>query len=163
MEGWVWWAPAGAATLHIVEEFAFPGGFAAWDRRYRPNFAASITPRFHVIVNAMMLALCAGVGLQGPTPSGVAAWLTVAALLATNAVWHVVGAVRTRSYSPGMVTGILLYLPLALGGYPWFIRSGEASVGTAVIALAIGASYTLWVGRALHRWRARPSRGAGRP
>ena len=39
---------------------------------------------------------------------GVAAWLIVTTLLFANAVWHVVGSVKTRSYSPGVLTGLLL-------------------------------------------------------
>src|SRR5262249_5803750 len=53
--GWIWWAPLCAATLHIVEEFVYPGGFAEWDRAYRPAFRESITPRLHVVVNALLL------------------------------------------------------------------------------------------------------------
>lgn len=32
---WLFWAPLVAATLHIFEEFVWPGGFARWDREYR--------------------------------------------------------------------------------------------------------------------------------
>lgn len=48
---WLWWAPLAATTLHIFEEFVYPGGFAEWDRNYRPAVRKSITPRFHIIVN----------------------------------------------------------------------------------------------------------------
>ncbi len=89
------WAPMGAAGLHIIEEFIYPGGFAAWDRRYRPVLSASITPRFHIVINGLLLLLCYNVGAMGGTPIGIATWLTVAALLFSNAIWHVVGAVRT--------------------------------------------------------------------
>ena len=53
MLNWVFWAPLGAASLHIIEEFVYPGGFAAWDRRYRPGMRKSITPRFHIIINGL--------------------------------------------------------------------------------------------------------------
>lgn len=148
-----WW-PLGAALLHITEEFVFPGGFAAWDRAYRPGIRSSITPRFHVTVNALLLLVCVAVGLQGATSRGVAAWLTLAALLASNAVFHVVGAIRTRRYSPGMATGLALYVPLAAWGYPHFLRAGVASPATAAAAFAIGASYHLW-SAVVHARRAR--------
>lgn len=151
---WLFWAPLGAAGLHIVEEFVYPGGFAAWDRRYRPEIAKSITPRFHVIINALLLVLCFYVGALGTRPAGVAAWLTVMALLFGNAVWHTRGAIRTKSYSPGMVTGLLLYIPLTVYGYVRFLSSGQASVPTAIIAFAIGGSYPFW-SKALHKQRAK--------
>jgi uncharacterized protein with HXXEE motif len=141
---WVFWAPLCAASLHIFEEFVFPGGFAAWYRRYRPDIQKSITPRFLVIINALLLMLCYDVGALRSRSTGIGLWLMVTALLSSNAVWHVVGAVRTRSYSPGMITGLLLYAPLTFYGYAQFLRSGKASIATAIIAFAIGGSYHLW-------------------
>jgi hypothetical protein len=58
---WLWWAPLFAALAHIVEEFVYPGGFADWDRAYRPQYRSSITGRVHVIINAALIALCVSV------------------------------------------------------------------------------------------------------
>lgn len=166
---WLWWAPLGAAALHIVEEFVWPGGFAAWDRTYRPEIAASITTRLHVIVNAALLYLCFAVAVAGQ-PDGVltlggtrmrsvphawapAAWIGLAALLASNTAFHIAGAMKTRRYSPGIVTGIVLYLPLAVCGYWYFLSTGQISPLTAVIATAVGGSYHMWAALA-HRARA---------
>src|SRR5262249_22906746 len=137
-------------------------GFAAWDRQYRPGIRSSITPRFHLIINGLLLVLCFDVGELGPRPIGVALWLTVMALMCTNAGWHVLGAAKTRTYSPGMVTGVLLYVPLAVYGYVVFLASGEASPMTAIVAFAVGASYHLWA-RGLHRLRARRRKSAVEP
>jgi hypothetical protein len=167
---WIWWAPLVAASLHIVEEFVWPGGFAAWDRTFRPEIKASITPRLHVIVNAALLYLCLAVAVAGqpdgmltigsahlrsvPQAWGPALWIGVAALLASNTMFHVVGALQTRRYSPGIVTGVALYLPLAVAGYTYFIRTGQVSVTQALLATAIGGSYHLWAAWA-HSARAR--------
>jgi len=151
---WLYWAPFGAASLHIVEEFVYPGGFAEWDRRYRPGIRQSITPRFHVIVNGLLLVSCYDVWALRSSPWGPGVWLAVTTLLFANAVWHVVGTRASRAYSPGVVTGVLLYVPLTVLGYGYFLRTGLASVPTAVVAFLIGVSYQLWVGKALHRWRA---------
>jgi len=151
---WLFWAPLGAASLHLFEEFVFPGGFPSWYRGYAAGRRESITTRFLVIVNLLLLIVCYDIGALGPTPAGVALWLTVMALLAANAGWHVAAAIRSRSYSPGLVTGLALYAPLAVYGYARFIGSGQASVPTAGLAFAIGASYQLW-SNAFHRWRAR--------
>ena len=130
---WLWWAPLIAAALHITEEFALPGGFGDWDRAYRLSIRRSITPQLHVIVNVLLLALCISVGLAGfgetgatlgpvhvrnPIPPGLsdASWVALAALLFSNAVFHFVGTIRSRRYSPGVVTGVLAYMPLALFG-----------------------------------------------
>ena len=157
MTNWLYWAPFGAASLHIVEEFVYPGGFAAWDRRYRPGIRDSITGRFHIIVNGLLLVACYDVWALRARPIGVGAWLTVATLLFANALWHLIGSVTSRTYSPGVLTGLLLYMPLTVYGYGHFLRTGQASVATAIIAFAVGASYQLWM-NALHNWRARRAR-----
>ena len=157
---WIWWAPLVAAVLHIVEEFVYPGGFADWDRRYRPAVRASITPRFHVLINGALLLLCVQIGvLSGAVGTGaqalaVGAWLAVAALLFSNAVFHVVGTFQTRRRSPGVVTGVFLYVPMAVAGYWYFLRTGSASLATGVVAALLGGSYHLWAGIA-HAARAR--------
>jgi Protein of unknown function with HXXEE motif len=157
---WLWWAPLGAAVLHIVEEFFYPGGFAEWDRRYRPVVRVSITRRFHVIINGALLLACIQIGILGTASGadaraiGTALWLAIAALLFSNAVFHVVGSIRTRTRSPGVVTGVVLYVPLAVVGYTYFLRSGYASFPTAVVAAVIGGSYPMWAAL-MHRARAR--------
>jgi hypothetical protein len=84
---WLFWAPGGAALLHIIEEFVFPGGFAEWYRNYSPGIRSSITPRLLVILNALLLLAGVAVGVAGPTPHGVAGWLTLAGLLVSNAIF----------------------------------------------------------------------------
>ncbi|HWN83299.1 MAG TPA: HXXEE domain-containing protein [Candidatus Udaeobacter sp.] len=150
---WLYWLPLGAASLHIFEEFAFPGGFAAWYRRHRPGIERSITRRFLLIVNGLLLVLCYDVAALHDRPLGVFLWLLVAALLFANGLWHLRASLRTRSYSPGVVTGIVVYLPLALLGYLRFLRTGAVSPARAVLAFAIGASYQFWA-NLLHHWRA---------
>jgi len=157
MKSWLFWAPLVAALAHIFEEFVFPGGFAERDRAFRPSIRESITPRLHVVVNALLVLLCVSVGIDAPTPLGVPMWLAVSALLASNAVFHVVGTIRLRRYSPGVVTGAGLYLPLAVYGYVHFLGSGRATAGTAVTAAVIGGSYHAWAA-VMHARRARTRR-----
>ena len=153
------WSLAGAAVIHIFEEFAFPGGFKAWWCAYKPEIAASVSNRFLIMINAILIVFSVLVALatSAPKGNGFAAWLTLAALLFSNAIFHIMGAIQTRRYSPGMISGIVLYIPLAIYGFAHFLRSGQASVGTALIALAIGGSYH-FISFANHRRRARAVR-----
>jgi len=168
---WLWWAPLGAAVLHIGEEFIYPGGFASWDRNYRSSIQTSITPRLHFVVNALLLGACVSVGLSG-MPDGalvvggirlgspissslsVAGWLILAALLLSNAIFHLVGSCQTKRVSPGVRTGLLLYVPLALVGYWYFIQTRQVSALAAGASALLGGSYHFWASLA-HRWRAR--------
>ena len=153
------WSLAGAASLHIIEEFAFPGGFKAWWCAYKPDIAASVSNRFLIIINGILIAFSVIVALavSAPKGNGVAAWLTLAALLFSNAIFHIIGAIQTQRYSPGMISGIVLYIPLAIYGFAHFLRSGQASVGTALLAFAIGGSYH-FISFANHRRRALAAR-----
>jgi hypothetical protein len=161
---WIWWAPLVAAALHIVEEFVYPGGFARWDRAYRPDISASITSRFHVVINGLLPLLCAQVwelgwvDTTGARAVAGTAWLVVAALLFSNAVFHVVGSIQTKSRSPGVVTSVLIYVPLALYGYWWFVSSGRVLPVAALGAGIAGGSHHVWaklihVARAGRRFR----------
>jgi hypothetical protein len=155
------WSLTVAVLIHIFEEFAFPGGFKAWWCAYYPEIASSLTDRFLVVINVVLVLFSATVALaaQAPRGNGVAAWRTLAALLAGNTVFHIWGAIQTRRYSPGMLSGIALYIPLAVYGYRYFLRSGRASVGTALIAAVLGSSY-YFISMANHRRRAKATRKA---
>ncbi len=150
------WSLAGAASIHIIEEFAFPGGFKAWYQAYKPDIASSISNRFLIIINAVLLAFSVIVAfaVSAPHGNGVAAWLTLAALLFSNAIFHIVGAFQTKSYSPGMISGIVLYIPLAVYGFAHFLLGGQASTETALVAFVMGGSYH-FISLANHRRRAR--------
>ena len=154
------WSLAGAASFHIFEEFVYPGGFKSWWCAYRPETAVSVSNRFLVIITAALLAftVCVALAVQAPRGNGVAAWLTLAALLFSNAIFHVIGAFQSKRYSPGMISGIVLYIPIAIYGFMHFLRSGQASLlPTALVAAFIGGSYH-FISFANHRRRTRAAR-----
>ena len=138
------WLPAIAVAAHLCEEFVWPGGFADWYRRYRPVRASSVTTRFLVIVNALLVALALLPPLLGASPRGLAFWLVVAAIGAANALFHLWATISARMYSPGVVTGTLLYLPLAVLGYRKLVASGIVATGTVLQAVAIGIGFHVW-------------------
>ena len=138
------WLPLLAASAHIFEEFVWPGGFAEWYRRYDPAAAAGVTTRFLVGMNALLIFLCALPPLLGTTPRGVAFWLSASAVCAGNALFHCYAMWRMREYSPGVVTGVLLYIPLALLGFKLYLAEHSATVATAIQAVLFGAGYVYW-------------------
>lgn len=73
-------------------------------------------------------------------------------LMLINAFVHMAGAIRSRSYNPGLVTAVVLFLPF--GGYAWWriAASGAATAAEHVIGLAIGiAVHAIIVGYAIRR------------
>ena len=154
---WLFWTPLIAVSVHLFEEFVFPGHFPEWYVRYKPEIKKSATKRFLVIINVLLLILSYDVGALGPSEFGIVLWLGVMAMLAANGLWHFIGAVKTRSYSPGVLSGLLVYLPLAIYGYIYFLNSKQVSVFTVLIALAVGASYQMW-SNIYHRIRAQTTK-----
>jgi len=167
---WIWFVPLVAAVLHILEEFVYPGGFAEWDRNYRPGIRKSITRRFHIVINAALVIACINIALAGygeslrlgatGVRSGVSprfapiGWLVLAALLFSNAVFHIVGTVRSGRRSPGVISGVGIYLPMAAYGYFHFVSTGLVAPWLAVVAALVGSSYHFWAAL-IHKRRSR--------
>jgi hypothetical protein len=101
-----WWfaLPLIAASLHVCEEFVYPGGFRLWYASYRPEIASSLSARYLFVVNAIMLAVCTLVALAGPSVNGTANWFVITSILFWNAVFHIRAVFRTGRYSPGVIT-----------------------------------------------------------
>ena len=112
-----------------------------------------MTTSFLVKINTIFVLLPLLPALVGPRDQGLAFWLVVASVAATNGVFHLYATIRMRRYSPGLVTGILLYVPLAVLGYRWFVATGRLHAGTAIQALLIGPAYLFFSGWS-HRRRA---------
>ena len=137
---WVFIAMVGAAVLHVLEEYVYPGGFADWMRRSNPRFAQLITARFAVIINGLFLVLCV-VGAIAARTSPLLG-LSVAGLLFVNGCMHLGGTMRARRYVPGVASGVLLYIPLALYAFSLSISSGLVSPREAILAGGLGWSTT---------------------
>src|SRR3954470_5839823 len=105
------WLPLSAVVLHLIEEFAWPGGFGAWYRSHYPDRAKSLSNIFLVWINVLLLVMSVAAGLSYPRLYGVEMWLVVASVAAANGIFHLLATIRWKKYSPGLITGILLYLP----------------------------------------------------
>jgi hypothetical protein len=138
------WLPLLAVAAHLLEEFVWPGGFPDWYRRYRPERAASVTTRFLVIVNVVLVAIALLPPLLGPSPRGFAWWMMVAAIGAANAIFHLWATASRREYSPGVITGTFVYLPLAVIGALELVATQLVNIPTAIEAVVIGIGYHLW-------------------
>jgi len=136
---WIFWAFVGAAAIHIVEEFVYPGGFLASMRSFNPQFASSVTVKFAVIINSLFLLLCVAGAIVASRSLVLS--LSVASLLFLNALMHIVGAVKVRGYVPGVISGVLLYLPLSLYAYYLFASSGQLTFLGGIASGLLGVLY----------------------
>lgn len=140
---WAWLLPA-AYALHVVEE-AFGGhGLIEW-------MAAG---------GGVQLSMGAflGVNLVGVLVLSLAAWAVRrwrfwqwplvggATVLLANGIWHNVLCLTTRSYVPGVLTGLFLYLPV--GGFLLHRLRRTTSPWVLISAIAFGLvvhRVTLWL------------------
>jgi len=127
--------------LHVTEEFIVPGGFIAWDNLYRPQFRD--TPgSFYVNVNrlpliAAVLVVLGAFNYEGKyAATGLPSWLGFLTFMAWNAIFHLRGAIATKQYSPGMLTGLLLFVPCTVASYAHFIRVGAVHWYIAAVCVA---------------------------
>jgi Protein of unknown function with HXXEE motif len=131
----------GAAMLHVFEEYFYPGGFPDFMKGSAPAFAPFITDGFAILINGLFLVLCILGAILGS--SALVFSLSIASLLVFNGLTHLAGSLRARRYAPGIVTGLLLYLPLGITAYALFLRSGQLSVSQALLSGVLGIAYQL--------------------
>ena len=128
------WAVPACFGLHIVEEFFWPGGFPTWYQRYRP-WVAGTSQSYYYKANAIYFAGALLVPLASGGPRMVLIWSGI--LLCNLIFTHACGALRTRRYSPGIVTGCLLYVPLFAASCGYLLGRHVVSTQKALICLAI--------------------------
>ena len=136
---WIFQAFVGAAVLHIFEEYFYPGAFPDFMKRTLPAFAPFITTNFAIVVNGLFLALCilgAMVRMDAPIFG-----LSIAGLLTFNGLTHLMGSLRARSYAPGLISGLLLHIPLGITAYALFLNSGQLSITQALLSALLGVAY----------------------
>ena len=80
-------------------------------------------------------------------------WLALTALFFSNAVFHLRGTFKSRKRSPGVISGVGIYIPLAVYGYFHFVSTGLVSPWLAVVAALVGSSYHFWAA-IMHKRRA---------
>lgn len=102
------WLLVAAYAAHVLEEWF--GGFPEW----LALVAGGPLPRdaFLAINGVALVAMI--VVARAATRSDSRGWLAiaVAALLFVNGLLHILGSIATGVYSPGLITGAVLYLPL---------------------------------------------------
>ncbi len=136
---WVFSAFLAVSLVHMGEEYIYPGGFIDLMKRLNPRFAPLITVRFAVIINALQILLCIVALAVGR--NNLAFSLSVAGLLFFNGLIHLVGSIRVKGYAPGVITGVVLYLPLSLCAYYLFWSAGQLTLFEGIASGLLGMLY----------------------
>jgi hypothetical protein len=109
-DGALLWLFPPAYLAHLAEELWAGPGFPEW---FAAIAGASLPLRAFAAINAVAFALLIA-GIRVAVKRECAGWIAiaVATIVFLNALLHVAGSVLTGTYSPGLITGVILYLPL---------------------------------------------------
>lgn len=104
---WAWLFPL-SYLVHILEEYW--GGFPAWIARFWG--VESSSGNFLSWNGGALVMMMVGIVLVLKTKSY--RWLLVSfgTVVLINGMVHTVASVVTKSYSPGLISGLLLFIPL---------------------------------------------------
>jgi len=134
MEVWAWLALA-AYTLHIMEEFTLD-----WRNWARSVLGLPVEWNDFYITNAAVIIL--GFIQAQLANSYPIVPLSFAALMLINAVvFHILPVVATKNrFSPGTITAVLLFFPIAIGMYRFAAAHGMLTRGVLLGSMLGGAA-----------------------
>lgn len=128
------WICIACYGIHILEEFELN-----WRDWARSALRLPVEWSSFYVVNALVVVLgvcCAEVGWKQPAFA-----LTYPALMIINATFfHVGPTVTTRVFSPGLMTALFLFYPVAGWMYYAAWQDGVLSVSAALCSFILGAA-----------------------
>lgn len=146
--------------VHTFEEYTFPGGFIRWFNMQVmsspvANEPLSIKRAFFIdaVAGVVIILSIILIGTQ-------AMWLTLAAvsLMFINGTLHVMDSAVHGRYAPGMISSLLLNMPLGAYIIYFYVANGQATL------LDVGIAYVMgWLGHVFlyrdlrHRMKDYPS------
>jgi hypothetical protein len=131
-EIWLWVATA-AYGLHALEEFMLD-----WKDWANNVLKLPVDWPIFYVVNALVVVLgiiASAIGWRLPTLS-----LSFPALMLINAVFfHILPFAVKKKFSPGLISAVVLFLPIGTGLFYGANRDDVLSVMTVIGAFALGA------------------------
>ena len=102
------WPFVPAYAIHVAEEWF--AGFTTWVEQIAGSAMSDVA---FLTINAFAMALLV-VGVRAAARAEQNGWIavTIATIALTNTASHVAGALLTQSYSPGLISAVVLYVPL---------------------------------------------------
>ncbi len=137
------WSLPIAISLHVFEEFAFPGGLREWIKAYKPKRLKSNF--YYFIVNAAAIVVASIIALTANGSLGFRLFLYSVALMGGNGASHIRGAIQKKQYCPGTISACVLLLPLLVVSCWYFLKAGLVGLPRAVVFVGAGAFIGFYV------------------
>ena len=135
---WVLWVGVIAAALHVIEEYS--EGWVTWANfELGPRFGVTITEKdFFLGSRGLIFIALAGAAIGWWAP---AISLAVPAFFVLNAIFsHMIPSARGDRLTPGTLSAVFIYLPVAAWMFWAASEDGQLPFGTFVGAFIIGAA-----------------------
>lgn len=134
---WVLWVGVIAAGLHVFEEYA--EGWVRWvNEDMGARFGIHVTETEFFLISALLVfsaLAAAAIGWWAPALS-----LAIPALFIINAVFfHMLPTARGGRLTPGTLSAVFIYLPVAAWMYAAAADDDVLSFGTVVLSFILGA------------------------
>jgi hypothetical protein len=128
------WLGVAAYGLHILEEYDLD-----WRNWARAVLGLPVDWADFYVVNSLVIVLGAIAAILIGTQPAIALSFP-AVMLINGIVFHIVPFIRTRGrFSPGLISAVILFLPLGIACYYEAVRTHKADAGTVIISLVLGA------------------------
>jgi hypothetical protein len=140
---WAWLLPA-AYVFHVIEEAFGGNGLMKW---MADGGGAELSTGAFLCVNLFgFSALCLAAWAAGRWRLWQWPLVSGAVIFVTNGIWHLAVCITTQSYVPGVLTGLVLYVPI---GVTILIRSRHVMSRRVFVSAAIFGfvihRVTLWI------------------
>ena len=133
-ENWIWLFPL-TYLIHAMEEYWCGEGFYRWSARI---LGWGMTPDQFVAINGLAwLMMLASILVFRRTPS--VRWLTIcyATVVLVNGFSHLLGSLWTWTYSPGVISGLVIWIPL--GAATFYRALGRVTRRSFLYGIMAGA------------------------
>lgn len=123
------------SIVHVIEEYF--GGFVDQMKRFVPdldlaNFA-SVNMTFIIL---SFIAVIVG-------SASLIYSLSIAALLFINALFHIGGAIRLKGYSAGLISALVLYIPVSIYAYSYYWNIGALTQVDVILSVVLGVIWMI--------------------
>jgi hypothetical protein len=127
------WLSMAAYSVHILEEFSLD-----WRNWARGVLKLPVEWADFYVTNGIVVAL--GIAQAMLAPTLPIAPLAFAGLMLVNAIFfHVMPGLTTRRFSPGLMTALIIFLPLGVAVFWFALANAFVTSTTAVAGLIVGA------------------------
>ncbi|MHA1728679.1 MAG: HXXEE domain-containing protein [Promethearchaeota archaeon] len=133
------WLYAAAYSIHIVEESTVGEGFVRMMQRYWSEYDGKKFFGFNTLLYSIFIT---GLILYEVLGGAMVIFpLSFAWMFVTNGLWHLIGTILSKRYSPGLITSpiywILMYFIIR-----YFLLESKIVLNNFLISLVIGTIMT---------------------